>query len=162
MAMPNSVRRSTSRHKPQFHFHQVASSTHQQLWPRALSEVRLHDEPAVSFACDFSFDVVTPYLPSVVQGAINRWRDESMLPGCDSQKASDVARTQFDRAVGTDAIRLGKITIANPERGRSSFSSDLAPSGPCGPCRQDVERKSGGRKEEEEEQQGDEEGETYH
>ena len=97
------------------HFHQVASSTHQQLWPRALSEVRLHDEPAVSFACDFSFDVVTPYLPSVVQGAINRWRDESMLPGCDSQKASDVARTQFDRAVGTDAIRLGKITIANPE-----------------------------------------------
>ena len=97
------------------HFHQVASSTHQQLWPRALSEVRLHDEPAVSFACDFSFDVITPYLPSVVQGAINRWRDESMLPGCDSQKASDVARTQFDRAVGADAIRLGKITIANPE-----------------------------------------------
>ena len=41
-----------------------------------------------------------------------------MLPGCDSKKASDVARTQFDRAVGTDAsdsIRLGKITIVNPE-----------------------------------------------
>jgi hexosaminidase len=99
-------------------FTQVPSSSHQLLWPRALSEVRLHEEPAVTFGCDFSFDVITPYLPSVVQGAIDRWRDDSLLPGCDSQKASDVARTQFDRAVGTDAsdsIRLGKITIVNPE-----------------------------------------------
>lgn len=98
-------------------FTQVPSSSHQLLWPRALSEVRLHEEPAVTFACDFSFDEIVPYLPGVVQGAVDRWRD-AMLPGCDGKKASDVARTQFDARTSRDAsdsIRLGKITIVNPE-----------------------------------------------
>ena len=97
-------------------FTQMTSSSHQLLWPRALSEVRLHDEPAATFACDFNFDVIEPYLPEIVQGAVARWR-ESMLPGCDSKATASKlnAGKQSATQEASASIHLGRITIVNPD-----------------------------------------------
>lgn len=80
-------------------FTQVATTSHSVLWPRAISEDRLHEEEASTIACDFSFDAIDA-LPLVVRLAVNRWT-EAIQPGC--------------AKAGKQLLKMGRISVTKPD-----------------------------------------------